>query len=171
MKIILDEKEVPLLVPESLPMLIHGAEGSGASMYTVALAAKWFTQGYKVLFLCGYAKAEDEFTRLVGGHDSVKFYTKDNSEQFKHDVARTEAIVIVKNIELFDSDVLDAISTNLFILSGDLSKASFKDIIFKKKFTTEVYFSKLDDKELPVLNKYEGFVVSGEYQGITKLSL
>ena len=38
-KILLDKKEIEALVPESLPMLIHGEEGSGTSFYTICLAA------------------------------------------------------------------------------------------------------------------------------------
>ncbi len=169
MKIILDNKEVPELVPASLPMLVHGHEGSGASMYTIALAAKWFTQGREIKFLCGYPMAEKEFTTLVGEHKSAIFYTQEKIEQFKQDVINSDALVVIKNIELFGVDVIKAINTKLFIVSGDFSKCSFKEELDKIPFASEVYFSQLNNKELPPLKKYEGLVISGEFQGLTRL--
>jgi hypothetical protein len=43
------------------------------------------------------------------------------------------------------------------------------DKILAKEFITKVYFSPLG-ADVGKLNKYEGFVISGDYQGITKLS-
>lgn len=169
MRIIMDDKEVAQLVPDSLPILIHGVEGSGASMYTIALAAQWFKQGYKILFLCGYPMAEEEFTRLVGKHASAVFYTKDNVENFKKEVVDSDTIVIVKNIELFGADIVNSVTTKCLIVSGNLNKCSFKEELLTLTFVSEVYFSGLDDKSFPELKKYEGLVISGELKGITKL--
>jgi hypothetical protein len=167
MQIILDDKVVEKLEPESLPMLIHGQEGSGASMYTIALAAKWYQLGYKILFLCGYEMAEMEFTNLVGNHQEARFFMKDRQKDFLDSLSGVDdkTIVVVKNFELFNQEVLNEIKTSLYIVSGDISKANLQ----QKNFATEVYFSEIGNRTVPQLKKYEGYVVSGVYTGTTRI--
>lgn len=173
-KILLDGKEVQTLVPESLPMLIHGAHGSGASLYTVCLAAKWFSQGYKVLFLCGYSMAEEAFAEEVGSdYPDTHFYTKEKVKEFLAALEEIDSktIVVVKNIELFEHNVFEAVSSiNNLIISGDVESSKVKDLGLQKKFTSEVYFSPLEGKNVPPLEKFQGVVLSGDYRGITTLS-
>lgn len=173
MNIILDNKEVTQLVPESLPMLIHGAEKSGASMYTIALAAQWFDQGSELVVLCGYPMAEETFITLVGKKaDSAKFFTKEKIDKFMAEIKTADnPIIIIKNIELFNEELLIAVSEKKnLIISGDINKTPFKERILKKEFVTSVYFSDFPGLDLSKLEKYEGLVKSGDYEGITKLA-
>lgn len=174
-KIVLDGKTVEKVVPESLPMLIHGEHSSGGSLYTVCLAAKWFTQEYDILFLCGYPMAEEAFTNEVGNvHTNARFFTKENVDAFLQVLKtslRENTIVVVKNIELFDDKAFDAVSDikNL-IISGDVYKSKVKEKVLNKKFTTVIYFSAVEGKDIPELKKYQGFVITESYQGMTSLS-
>lgn len=173
MKIILDSKEVNNLVTQSLPMLIHGIEGFGSSLYTIATAEQWYHQGNKVLMLSGYPMALQAFNEAVGEvHENAIFFSKDQVNEFEQElISITEdTIVFVKNIELFEEKVFDLVSgLNNVIISGDLSKSPFIEKILAKTYTTEIYFSPLQSKEIPVLPKYEGYVISGDYTGITKV--
>lgn len=174
-KIILDGQEVDKLVLESLPMLIHGEHGSGASLYTVCLAAKWFSQGSNILFLCGYPMAEEAFAQEVGiDYSHVRFYTQEKVDDFLgalKDVVHENTIFIVKNIELFDDKVFDAINEiDKLIISGDVYKSKIREKVLSKQFSTEVYFSAFEGKEIPELEEYHGFVIAEDYQGITSLS-
>lgn len=173
MRIFLDDKEVETLVPESLPLLIHGREGSGASIYTIVVAAKWFAQGRKVVFLCGYPMAEKQFLEQTGGQ-AAYFFTKEHVSEFKDELARSdadEAVVFIKNIELFDDVALAAVARfKNVIISGDLGQSALKDSILKMTFVTRVYFSELEGVALPELKKYEGAVVSSDFHGVTKLA-
>lgn len=173
-KILLDGKEVTSLETESLPMLIHGKEGSGASLYTICLAVKWFIQGNEVLFLCGYPMAEEEFDREVGReHEKAKFYTKENVNKFVEALksASDNTIIFIKNVELFDDSLFTAIeSTNNIVVSGDVEKSTIKNKILAKSFITEIYFSPLEGKKPMSTRKYQGYVVSDEYRGITSLA-
>ena len=173
MKIFLDDKVVELLVLESLPMLIHGEEGLGASMYTIALATKWFSQGYSIVCLCGYPMAEEKFNELVDRKKGEAiFYTQDKVEKFAEDVVEKSdnRIIIIKNIELFNEDILKILDTTKnVIISGDILKTNFKDKILQKKFVTNVYFSEFPNINTSKLAKYEGLMKSGDYEGITKL--
>lgn len=172
-KILQDGREVTKLENGSLPMIIHGKEGSGASLYTICLAAKWFTQGNEVLFLCGYPMAEEEFEREVGiTHENAKFYTKDNVKQFISAIKSVSdnTVIFVKNIELFDDNLLSLIdSKHNIAISGDIENSRFKSKLLTKTFTTEIYFSPLDGKNKLPTQKYEGCIISGKYKGITKL--
>lgn len=173
MKILLDDKVVEALAPESLPMLIHGKEGLGASLYTIVLATKWFSQGYSILCLCGFPMAEEKFNELVDRKkgDAI-FYTHDKVLNFVKEVVQksNNRIIIIKNIELFNEDILNVFdTTENVIISGDILKTNFKDKILQKKFITSVYFSEFPDINTSKLRKYEGLVKSGNYEGITKL--
>ena len=173
MKILLDEKEVKSLGPESLPMLIHGEDHSGASLYTITLATKWFAQGYKILCLCGYPMAEEAFYKLTDhkGNDA-EFYTAERTLDFieRAKEISSDTILIIKNIELFDKQILNILADNKnIIISGDLQKSILKDEIAKINFATKIFFSAFDNTSLPTLSKYEGFVISDDYKGITKL--
>lgn len=178
-RILLDGKEVGTLVSEVLPMLIFGEDHSGASLYTIALAAKFYSQGSSLLFLCGYPMAEREFIEQVGGKLDIRrarFCTRNQIQEFKSLLSSIQhpnnAMVVVKNIELFEKGVFDLVSAKQnVVIAGDINQASFKKKILEKKFTTRILFSPLENIHMPSLNKYEGFVMSDDYRGITSLQL
>ncbi len=174
MKILLNDKEVTELLPEHLPLLIHGAEKSGASMYTIALAAQWFSQDYEIIFLCGYPMAEEAFNGLVSRtNGKAKFFTKDKVEEFidKVKTINDKTIIIIKNAELFDDRPIKALTNKkLIIISGDINQASTKDVILNISFATQIYFSEFPDVDTSKLLKYTGLVVSDDFNGIASLA-
>lgn len=155
-----------------LPTLIHGEDHQGASLYTISFAANLCTQGLKLVALSGYPMALEEFQKQVGDlGDKAIFYTKDKVAEFLSHIEKINGeIVLLKNVDLFNEDVFNQVSkAKKYIISGDISKCIFKEKILAKNFSTKVFFSKLDEVELPALNKYEGFLMSGGVEGITKL--
>ena len=176
MNTILVNQEELNLKENDFPMLIHGEEGSGASLYTITMAVNLFSQDFFLVFLCGYPMAEEEFKKQLGMDsykDKVVFYTKENVSEFKKFVNNsnnTKRIIFIKNIELFDEDVLDLILTrNNIILSGNVEKCGSKQKILNKKFNTKIFFSSLENMTFKLLQKYEGFLVSNNLQGMTKV--
>jgi hypothetical protein len=137
------------------------------------LAVKWFSQGYDLLFLCGYPMAEQEFAKQVQSkYRNVQFYTKEHVEGFKKAISfplSSKTVVFVKNIELFHDEVFQVVSgiENL-VLSGNLNQAH-STWITNEKFTTSIYFSPFQNEDLSMIKKYEGLVVSGDYRGVTRL--
>ncbi len=157
-----------------LPTLIHGNEGSGASLYTIILAANYYSAEHNILFLCGYPMAEEEFLKEVGGkYANAKFFTKDKYYQFikvLNDGIDAKTVVFVKNIELFDGSLLEKLkSIQNLVISGDLDKSPLKKSLLAKKFTTEIYFSNLEGKALPRMEKYIGYVLSAKRTGPTSI--
>lgn len=174
-KILVNQEELNL-TKINFPVLVHGEEGSGASLYTVTLAVNLFSQDFPIVFLCGYPMAEEEFKKQLDGtsyKDKVVFYTKEKVSEFKEFVINpinSQSIIFIKNIELFEKDVFDLILTkNKIILSGDLNKCSCKNQILSTKFNTKIFFSSFSNMAFSVLRKYEGFFVSKNLKGATKV--
>lgn len=172
-KILLDDQTVETFDIASLPMLIHGKEGSGASMYTVAVAANWYSQGSHVLFLCGYPMAEEEFSQQIGSpHPDARFYTQEKLSEFTSvmNTIANNTLIVVKNVELFDKDVFELVNKHSkLIISGNIEDTSFKKNLLLHPFVTKIHFSALEGAELPAMPKYSGYVEAGEYRGITAL--
>ena len=156
------------------PILIHGQEGAGASLYTVSLAANLYLQNNRIIFLCGYTMAEKEFTEQVGTVDksNIQFFVKEKVEDFKDALSHADdnTIIVVKNIEEFEEEVFQLVcSHNKIIISGDIYNSVFKDKILANHFATRIFFSSIDSFNIPEMNKYEGYLISATADGITKI--
>jgi hypothetical protein len=175
-KIFVDKKEFQF-TGDNLPMLIHGEDHAGASFYTISLIANLFLQGSKILVLCGYSMAEEQFRKQVGDfRGEVAFYTKDQISDFLKAVSSLrdidERIVLLKNVELFDGETANFVSEKKkYIISGDFNKCAFREKVLEKLFATKIFFSPLSEVEIPYLNKYEGFFISNFLNGITKVEI
>lgn len=158
-----------------LPLLIHGEHGSGSSLFTMTMLADLYAQGAKVVDLTGFSMAREEFIKQTESNENAHLFTKDQSDEFITFVSQISNhdnyVILIKNIELFDNEIFNVGKDfkNL-ILSGDVNKCSFKEKLLQKAFTTKIYFSALD-KTLPQLQKYQGFLVSENLQGIMSLEV
>ncbi len=174
-EILLNEEKF-LYAENDLPLLLHGEDKAGASLYTITIAANLFAHGSKLLFLTGYEMAKQEFKKqtslLSAEDDRVIFFLKDQAEEFTKCMDTlldiNDRVIIIKNIDLFEERVFDLVSEKQkLIISGDIDTCSFKDKILSKKFKTKIYFSDLKGIELPELQKYQGFLEKDNVSGIT----
>ena len=150
----------------NLPVLIHGEDRSGASLYTITLLANLYKAGMEVIVLCGYSMAKEEFEKQVGNGGT--FYTKEKEMEFLMEDLndRENRVICIKNVEMFSEGTISTILGNKnIIISGDLNKCPFKNNILGKPFATKILFSKLSDTSIPELKKYEGFVVAEGMDG------
>ncbi len=168
---------------DQLPCLIHGKENEGASYFTVTLTANLFKQGYKVLFICGYHMARDEFREQVGEENTsdgrVIFIKREEVEKLGRVMSELdnihEWVILIKNVDLFDESVFEVVKNHSrLILSGDLDKCSFARKIDLEKIESTVLFSKpklTEDVEVPILEYREAFFSNKKgIKGKTKLS-
>lgn len=167
-KVLLDGKEFHFTRPD-LPILIHGEEHVGASLFTVSVLADLYAQGSKIIALTGYPMARDAFVEQTGSEENMQFFTKEKTEEFLNFISKMpdidDAIVLVKNIEFFSEEVFNTVKNlNNLIISGDVNKCSFKEKILQKSFNTSIYFSPLNEA-LPELQEYEGYFVSQNNTG------
>jgi len=160
-----------------LPMLIHGKQGVGASLFTVSLVAGLYEQGIGVVFLSGFPMAREELVEQIGNDKNVVlaehklsdskiiFIPRERSDLLAQ-AANTlpnfkERVVLIKNIDLFDKKPFESVRHHQrLILSGDLDKCCYSEEILNTKFATKVSFSVSEAKlgvVLPKLKKYQGY--------------
>lgn len=155
-----------------MPILIHGTDASGASLYTISLAAGLYARGAELLFLCGYPMAEEEFARQAGPSDGrAVFFTKDHVAGFLRRLeASPEAIVVAKNAELFGDDVfIPVLARTDVVVSGDIARCPSADRILGARFRTNILFSGLGTLDVPKLEKYAAYFASDDRNGTTGL--
>ncbi|MBP6883973.1 MAG: hypothetical protein KBC06_01950 [Candidatus Pacebacteria bacterium] len=164
----------------NLPLLIHGEDKAGASLFTITFAVNLFASGSKLLFLTGYEMAREEFlkqtTSTHKGDDAVIFFLKDEVEEFARYMTTlpdiNDRVIVIKNIDLFDEKTFDLIGNKQkIIISGDINKCPYKNKIQQMNFVTKVLFSKLEDNEIPELQKYQGFLTQNHTSGISTIQI
>ncbi|MBI5733185.1 hypothetical protein HY967_04550 [Candidatus Jorgensenbacteria bacterium] len=191
-QIILKETKKPFYFSESdLPMFIHGIDKAGASLFSVAVATQFFLNGKKIIFFTAYPMAKEEFLSQIAGSDKENkvFYlehskniteasnfsaiiVKSGDWELCLTVLRTlndvgERIIFVKNIEsILKRELFSAVKMHhKLIFSGDVDKIGFAEEIIAFNFNTKILFSKPKINigiDIPILDKYVGFVVGRE---------
>ena len=170
---------------QDLPLLIHGGEGTGSSLFSVSIMAQLYKQGAKILFISGYHMARDEFKEQVGPElDSILIEgekdiaaAKDKRVIFVPFEQRKlltkllaelpdigDRTIFFKNFDLFDADITEEILENsACIIQGDLTKDTHVLSYIPVHWSTEIYFSQPPEafsSQVPELEKYTGFMVS-----------
>ncbi len=178
--ILLNGREIEFSTAQ-LPCIIHGTEGAGSSLFTIRLLANLFAKGNKIIFLSGYRMARDEFCKLsraTPDSDNVIFITRENGMQLA-DLSKTladfdERIILIKNFELYDRAVLEAVlGKQKLIVSGNLDNCTYASDLLSHKWTTKISFSQSNGAfiDVPVdLPKYSGYLESGDTHGFVSMS-
>lgn len=185
-------KQILNFSEDDLPCLITYVDKTGGSHFSITLVVDLFLQGSKILFLTAYPMAKDNFLQQVGkDHSKIAFITsveelkeakdfqviilESGNETLFHEAVKMlpdleERVILVKNMEVFSKVVFDAcLNMEKVILSGNIDTCVDKEKISKKDFKTIIAFSKPEIPlpiEVPVLEKYTGFLLSGKKIGI-----
>lgn len=195
-KILLDNKELHF-GENNLPCLIHYKEKMGGSQFTVTLVADLFLQGSKILFFTAYPYALDNFYGQIKGMET-KIFLAEKKEDLtgaeKHQVIILKSgdgnlyiealkiltdikdrVVLVKNFEVFEQNILDSsLMIEKIILSGDIDKSIAKKQISDKLYKTTILFSNPEKTLLfktPALSKYTGYLKTANKEGVVKLEI
>ena len=176
------------------PVLIHGADGSGASLFSVALIAGLVRSGKRIVFFTAFPMAREELmaqltadTDLIivksidqiasAANHQVIIVKSGDTKLFTNILERLndldERTVFVKNIEiLLTAEIYQLLRDRLLIiLSDDLDKVEFGDQLTRQNFSLKVLFSESKTDlgvKLPRLPQYAGFM-TGTQTGIVKL--
>lgn len=162
----------------NLPMMIHGVEHSGASLFSITVAALLHQKGEKLIIFTAYPMAKDEFVAQVGETKDIfilddeknldkalKFQTifiqSGNVDLFvkilEYGASLADRTIFIKNIETIDVPILELVSAFKFLVSGDLGankkQAGFKSV----KYNTKVFLSPLAGEIVPTLLKYQAY--------------
>lgn len=197
-QIILKETKKPFVFLESdLPILIHGIDKAGASLFSVTVATQFFLNNKKILFLTAYPMAKEEFLSQVAGSgkENQVFYLESpgdisNVVHFNGVIVRSgdwklclavletlsdieQRIIFIKNIEsILTKELFLAVKMrDKLILSGDVDKTGFAEEIIVLHFKTKIIFSPPKENvgvDIPILDRYVGFIAGREH-GLIKL--
>lgn len=177
-----------------LPLMIHGDDGYGASLFSVSVIADLYEQGASIVFLCGYHMARDEFDlqtqskkdSIIIGEDfsaqeiegkRVIFIPSEHPKllgQMLEALSDSEErVVFFKNFDLFDTNIFSAVENvpNL-VMMGNIDKCIYKAKLFNKDWATQILFSMPQTEmhiKAPKLEKYKGFIKSDSKEGIVSL--
>lgn len=177
-----------------LPLLIHGDDGYGASLFSVSVMADLYAQSANIVFLCGYHMARDEFDlQTQSKQDSVivregfeaaaletkrVIYIPSEQPELLQQVLESlggsnERVVFFKNFDLFDESVFRAVKklSNVVIM-GNIDKCSYENELLDKNWETQIYFSIPETEvqtKIPELEKYTGYLKSSNKEGIVSL--
>ncbi len=178
MKILINDKEV-IFNKEDFPMLINGADKSGASLFSISLLKSIFENGEKVLLFSAFDPAKEEFKKQLGvsiNENALIIESGDESAFIKEldgiqDLS--ERIILCKNIENYSLSLFGKLKNQkLVIFSGDIDKCEFGEQLVNKDFKTKIFFSypeKIEVVDKIDLPKYKGMIISSKYEGIISL--
>ncbi|MEI6511139.1 MAG: hypothetical protein WCO25_03800 [Candidatus Uhrbacteria bacterium] len=176
-----------------LPALVSGAEKHGASHLALCLMVDLFRQGNKVVIFSAFAAAKDDFKLMltadelervesVGPGDAIvgKQAVLVNPGDAKALVAvlgklddLQERVILVKNIERFSLETLDAVRRLPHVVySGDADDCPFADELATVDFATKIFFTpsmRFPVEGMPALEKYQGYAVGTEKNGVVTL--
>jgi len=177
MNILIDNKKVNF-AEDDFPMLIHGAEKTGASFFSVSLLANLLNDGHKVLFFSSYQIAKDDFKKQAHSEkDKVIMIDSGEEQDFIDTINNTtyssERIVLIKNMDNYSPKLFNVVKNlKLVIFSGDLDKCKFAGDLINKTFASKILFSsseKYPQYNLAGLPKYCGKIISDKYSGVIRL--
>lgn len=175
---------------EDLPALIHGEEHSGASLFTITLAALLYHQGEPLLVVSGSEEAKEELMQQTSDADIFSITEKSQLEQAEaHQTIyltkeseslipqllamltdKNHRVILIKNIELFSPETLALFYDHpLVIFSGDLNKSEAKESLFQLKYNAKIFFSPLYNDfrlTIPELEEYHGYYQGRISQGV-----
>ena len=180
MKILINNKNINFN-HDDFPMLISGIEKSGSSFFSVCLMEKLFNAGEKIIFFSAFPQAKKQFRDEVGDNINDNALILESGEEVDlldavNNISDLEErILLVKNIEHYETDLFDRFKDKkLIIFSGDIDKCEFNNELIIKEFKTKIFFSypekiTIDNKiDLP---KYTGLIINDKYTGLISISI
>ena len=178
MKIFVNDKEV-VFNKEDFPMLINGADKSGASFFSISLLVNLFENREKVLLFSAFDPAKEEFRKQLDDsiNESALIIESGDEYNFIKELDKvsdlSERIVLCKNIENYSLNLFNKlIDQELVIFSGNIDKCEFGEQVAKKGFKTKVFFSypeKLEVENKIELPKYKGLIINPKYNGLISI--
>jgi hypothetical protein len=178
-----NNKQIDFTVND-LPMVVHGREHSGSSLFAITMAVHLHSQGNKILMFTAYPMAMEEFISQVGEDASV-FYLEYPAQIYEAQSYQTvivrsgdmnlcafalsnlpdihTRIAFIKNVEsILTEEIASLLNVNeRTLISGDIDSSTAKEFIKNVKYQTKVFFSDSNilPKELPTLKKYQACVI------------
>jgi len=155
-----------------LPLLIHGKEGCGASIFSIKLVAEFIKQGNPLVFWSAYSAAKETLNKEFNGTlpSEITVIADENPQNLEAVLAKVHSnqTLFVKNFEVASKEIREKLLTkNLLIIAGDLENVLTKEEFLS--FPTRILFSSFEGVDLPVLEKYQGYLFSKDKNETVKI--
>lgn len=179
MNILIDNKEADFR-EISFPILIHGAEKTGTSFFSICLLANLVRSGMQALIFSAYPAAKEEFRKQIIGYEDNCIIIDSGEEQVFIEALKNirdldDRVVLIKNIDKYTVDLFNAVSNlKLVIFSGDLDNCEFANNLVSKNISSKILFSpseKYPQYDLVGLPQYYGKIFSDQYSGVINLDI
>ncbi|MEK7202185.1 MAG: hypothetical protein AAB669_01490 [Patescibacteria group bacterium] len=159
------------------PCLIHGKQGSGASQFTIFLASDLLRLGREVIFFSAFPAGKANLLDQLGDASTkVMLPESGNEEAFIEALnkASGDSLAVVKNIEEYSRQLMQkVVGYENIVLSGDFDLFKHTDILPEAQI--RIMFSAVNlpgfPRQLPALDKYEGFLASNASSGRVSLAV
>lgn len=155
----------------ALPIMIHGKEGSGASLFSVVLAAA-FARQRPLVFWSAYPMAKKEFRDELGDAARGAAIIEEGDPGLLSEAlasAAPDAALFVKNFETLPAALQARLAAHgTLIASGDMEGLAVLPEL--SRFPTRIHFSPLEGAGVPELRKYEGFARTPEGERFVRLA-
>ena len=164
----------------NFPILIHGAEKTGSSFFSICLLSQAQKKGTKTLLFSAYPMAKEEFKKQISSHENDALVIDSGDEQVFIKKLQSipdlkDRVVLIKNIDKYSLKLFNAVKDlKLIIFSGDLDKCQFADSLMGVKFYSKILFSpskKYPQCDLTDLPKYSGKLINGYHNSVISLDL
>ncbi len=165
-----------VFIENNLPAMIHGRDGSGASLFSITLAVSLYHSGSKLLIFTAYPMAREEFMNQIENSESIFYLKKEeelvqalacqcifvesgNIELFKkvisHQEELSDRIVFIKNIETITEPISNLIKDFKLIISGDFDSNSTQVEFKTLSYQSKIFLSEMEGETIPSLEKYQ----------------
>lgn len=159
------------IISLEFPILVNGADKTGASHYSIELLAELYKANNKILFFSGYEMAKSAIKERLGDiFDEQKIHILDdaNEEQLMEALKTTPDIeshvLYIKNFDLYAPETIkEVLKFSRVLFMGDVEKAKAKEDIVAFDWKTKVSFGR------PEVEKYYGVMESSMLSGITHI--
>ncbi|KXK12008.1 MAG: hypothetical protein UZ22_OP11002000124 [Microgenomates bacterium OLB23] len=169
--ILINNESLPL---QSLafPILINGADKTGASFFSVELLAEFYLSGQNILFFSGYEMAKLTFKQRVGNAFNENRITilEDSNEgqllkaiETMPDIANH--IIYIKNFDLYKTETIrEVLQLPRLLFMGNIEIAKSKSEVILHPWKTKISFG------LENIEKYYGVIESKNLSGLIHIS-
>lgn len=190
-----ENKEIVYFDKNDLPMVIHGRDKTGSSLFSITMAAHLHIQGNKLLIFTAYPMAKEEFLEQVGNDSSV-FYLENSDDINKAQEYQTiiiksgdiglcaytiknlndtvSRILFIKNVDIMlNNEIVENLKiNNSIMLSGDVDLSIYPDFIKNINYKTKIFFSesKIFSPELITLEKYQACIIKDNLKFVASIS-
>ncbi len=169
---ILLNREPLTIASLEFPILVNGADKTGASHFSIELLAALYAENHNILFFSGYEMAKTAFKRCVGDSfdpERVRILEDANEAQLIEAVHTmpdiNDRLIYIKNFDLYAPETMrEIVRFPKLLFMGSMDQAKAKEVLAHIDWKTKMWFGR------PEVEQYYGVMESNELSGIVHIA-